>query len=192
MGRRPAALLRLSLIVVCCLITGAPAAVLWAQNADGETAAEDGGETATSPQIGRRSGAKLPRFVALRAPEVNMRTGPGTRYPIDWVYQRRNLPVEIIDEYDTWRRVRDHEGTSGWIHQSMLHARRFVLITSDEGAVLRRDPQDDARPVALLETGVIGHVESCGEIWCVVEVQALKGWLRRDQIFGVYPDEEVR
>jgi len=139
-----------------------------------------------------RSGLKLPRFVSLRAVEVNMRTGPGTRYPIDWVYRRRNLPVEIIDEFDTWRRIRDAEGTVGWVHQSMLQGKRFVLVTEANGILLRRDPQEDARSVARLEAGVIGQLETCGELWCVVEADGFKGWLERTQVYGIYREEEVR
>ena len=132
----------------------------------------------------------LPRFVSLRAPEVNLRTGPGTRYPIDWVYQRRDLPVEIIDEFDTWRRIRDAEGTAGWVHQSMLQSKRSVQITG-EGVSLRRDPQDDSRPLAKLERGVIAKLESCGGAWCVIELDGYKGWIKRAEVWGVYPDEDV-
>ena len=121
-----------------------------------------------------------------------MRTGPGTRYPIDWVYRRRNLPVEIIDEFDTWRRIRDAEGTVGWVHQSMLQGKRFVLVTEANGILLRRDPQEDARSVARLEAGVIGRLETCGELWCVVEADGFKGWLERNQVYGIYLEEEVR
>ena len=136
------------------------------------------------------AGTRLPRFVSLRAPEVNLRTGPGTRYPIDWVYQRRDLPVEVIDEFDTWRRIRDSEGTAGWVHQSMLQTKRSVQITA-EGVSLRRDPQDDARALAKLERGVIARLESCGGAWCVIEIDGYKGWIKRADVWGVYPDEDV-
>ena len=134
---------------------------------------------------------KLPRFASLRADEVNLRAGPGTRSPIEWVYKRRNLPVEVIDEFDTWRRIRDWEGTEGWVHQSMLNGRRSIIIV-DDLAMLRRDPQEDARGVARLESGVIGRVDSCGDLWCVVTAFNRKGWLRREQFYGVYPGEEIR
>ncbi len=182
---------RLNLIGCIGLVLG----VLLAALADPMPVAaqsEEGAADAERSRAAQQTGSRLPRFAALRAPEVNMRTGPGTRYPIDWVYRRQNLPVEIIDEYDTWRRVRDFEGTAGWVHQSMLHGRRYIMVAGDTGAVLRRDPQDDSRPVAKLERGVIGRLETCGDVWCVVEAGNIKGWLRRDQVFGVYPDEEVR
>ena len=138
-----------------------------------------------------RTGLPLPRFVSLRANEVNLRTGPGVRYPIDWVYKRRNLPVEIIDEYETWRRIRDWEGTIGWVHQSMLKGTRNVLFTG-EARDLRRQPELLAPPVAKVEPGVVGRLETCEDEWCKVAVAGVSGWLRRHEFFGVYPREKIR
>ena len=69
------------------------------------------------------SGLPIPRFVSLSADKVFVRTGPALRYPIKWVYQRENMPVEIIQEFDTWRKIRDMDGDDGWVHQSLLSAR---------------------------------------------------------------------
>ncbi len=137
-----------------------------------------------------RTGLPLPRFVSLRAAEVNLRIGPGVRYPIDWVYHRRGLPVEVIDEFETWRRIRDHEGTMGWVHQSMLEGRRSVLV-EPEASFLRRRPEPDAPAVALLEPGVIAYLEGCDGIWCQVTVERHGGWLQRAEVFGLYPDETL-
>jgi SH3-like domain-containing protein len=138
-----------------------------------------------------RTGLPLPRFVSLRAPEVNLRTGPGIRYPIDWVYRRRGLPVEVIDEFETWRRIRDHEGTVGWVHQSMLDGQRRVLITGDV-VVLRRSPESDGAGVARLEPGVSGRLDGCRERWCQITVESFTGWLERDILYGLYPGEDGR
>lgn len=135
------------------------------------------------------SGLPLPRFVSFRSSEANMRTGPGIRYPIKWVYRRRGLPIEIVDEFDTWRQVRDWQGTVGWVHQSMLQGRRYVLVT---GAVrtLFDEPSGESRPVARVEAGVIGELESCNEQdWCQVEIKDITGWLPLDHIYGVYRGE---
>ncbi len=134
------------------------------------------------------SGMPLPRFVSLRAEEVNLRTGPGTRYPIDWIYRRRGMPVEVIDEFDIWRRVRDHEGTVGWIHRSMLTAKRTVLVTG-EPRVLRRRPEAQSPGLASLEAGVIGRLEGCEQDWCRIEAQGFDGWLRRGEVFGIGPGD---
>ncbi len=145
-------------------------------------------ETTTRPSRPGRTGLPLPRFVSLRAGEVNLRTGPGVRYPIDWVYRRRHLPVEVIDEFDTWRRIRDWQGTVGWVHQSMLQGRRTILIVG-ERRLMRRDPRDDAPGLAYVEPGALGTLGTCGGDWCEVEIEGFIGWLRRSEFFGVYDDE---
>ncbi len=154
--------------------------------------AQDDKAPADGRQVERpgRTGLPLPRFVSLRAPEVNLRTGPGVRYPIDWVYRRQGLPVEVIDEFETWRRIRDHEGTMGWVHQSMLDGRRSVLIL-DELRALRRAPEPEATMVARLEPGVVARLDRCVALWCRITVEGLSGWLRREAFYGLYSGEEV-
>ena len=136
--------------------------------------------------------SNVPRFAALKTDETNMRVGPGQRYPIEWVYRRRDLPVEVEKEYDVWRYVRDHEGIRGWVHQVTLSERRTFMIRGAR-ALLRADPNDQARQVAILEVGVIGRLRSCdkGSQWCQVQVGGHKGYLRRDQLWGLLPDEVV-
>jgi SH3-like domain-containing protein len=147
-----------------------------------ETDSKDGKENAGLP---------IPRFVSLRTNPINMRTGPGVRYPVDWVYQRRHLPVEVVAEFDTWRRIRDPDGTEGWVHQSMITGRRTAVVKGGT-QTLRRTNADTAEKVADLEKGVIVNVQRCpAGPFCRVEVNGLQGWLRRDQIWGVYPDETV-
>jgi len=138
-----------------------------------------------------RTGLPLPRFVSLRASEVNLRTGPGIRYPIEWVYKRRDLPVEVVDEFESWRRIRDWEGTLGWVHQSMLRGRRTALILA-QPRLLRAKPEEAAPAVAQLEVGVVGEIAGCGATWCRLTAGGFEGWLRRDEFFGVYPDETLK
>lgn len=130
----------------------------------------------------------IPRFVSLRSNEVNIRTGPGPRYPIEWVMTKQTLPVEILEEFEGWRRIRDWEGTQGWVHQSMLSGRRTGLVIGSV-RLLRRKAEDNAATVARLEPGVIGHLMECRGGWCRMEIGGLRGWLRVDEIFGVYPKE---
>ncbi|GAB4371699.1 MAG: SH3 domain-containing protein [Kiloniellaceae bacterium] len=137
-----------------------------------------------------RTGLPLPRFVSLRAAEVNLRTGPGTRYPIDWVYQRRGMPVEIVDEFDTWRRIRDWQGTEGWVHQSMVQGQRGILVTGKR-QTLRRRPEPDSPGVALVDAGVVGVLKRCQLDWCEVAAGGFTGWLRRDAFYGLYPGEKL-
>lgn len=163
--------------------------------AEGEADAAAGGEAAGVGDAGRpappgRTGLPLPRFVTLRSDEVNLRTGPGTRYPIDWVYQRRGLPVEIVDEFDTWRRIRDWQGTEGWVHQSMVQGQRGLLVTGKR-QILRRRPEAEAPAVAMLDAGVVGVLERCQESWCEVTAGGFSGWLPREAFYGLYPDETL-
>jgi SH3-like domain-containing protein len=136
------------------------------------------------------TGLPLPRYVSLRAGEVNLRTGPGVQYPVDWVYLRQNLPMEIIAEYGTWRKVRDWQGTQGWVHQSMVSRLRTLIITGNTRTV-RRKADAQSKPIAILEAGVIGKLLSCPDLngWCRVDVAGQKGWLRRVDFWGVLKNE---
>ncbi|HAU29127.1 MAG TPA: hypothetical protein DCW68_03340 [Rhodospirillaceae bacterium] len=132
----------------------------------------------------------VPRFVSLRAGKVNVRTGPGLKYPVEWVYTRKGLPVEIVAEYEAWRKLRDWDGAEGWVHQSMLSGRRSVMILGASRAI-RKDPGAESRIVARLDPGVMAELVACRETWCEVSVSGYEGWLERNGLFGVYPDEKI-
>lgn len=134
----------------------------------------------------------LPRFVSLRADEVKMRTGPGVQYPVEWVYHRQRLPVEIIAEYQTWRKVRDWQGTQGWIHQSLLASSRTFIVTGGVRAI-REAADPDSRTVARAEAGVVGRLVECpgNGVWCRVESEGHEGWLRRVDFWGAHKTEVV-
>jgi SH3-like domain-containing protein len=133
----------------------------------------------------------LPRFVSLRADVVNLRTGPGSRYPVEWVYRRKGLPVEILAQHDQWRQVRDWQGTEGWVHERLVTSARTVIVKGVQ-RVIRTEPANTAAPVAKLDPGVIAHLLECRGPWCRIETANIKGWLERDEVWGVYPDEVVR
>lgn len=132
----------------------------------------------------------LPRFVSLRVNDVNLRTGPGSRYPVEWVYHRKGLPVEIIDQYDQWRRIRDWQGTEGWVHQRMVTGTRTIIVKGGQ-QILHADANAASAPLAKLDPGVIARLIECRAQWCELETQSIKGWLTRDEIWGVYADEVV-
>ncbi|MDF1585345.1 SH3 domain-containing protein [Marinimicrococcus flavescens] len=146
---------------------------------------------AASPELGP-SGLPLPRFVSLAAEPINIRTGPGKQYPLKWVYARRGLPVQIVDEFDTWRKIRDLDGEEGWVHGSLLSRRRTVLLTGAELLGLRRAPAADARLLLRAEPGVVGGLLDCSEGWCFVEIEGQRGWLERTALYGILPDEMRR
>jgi len=122
-----------------------------------------------------------------------MRTGPGVQYPVEWEYRRQFLPIEIIAEYGTWRKVRDWQGAQGWVHQNMLSGRRTFIVT-EEVRTVRRDPSTKSPGVAGLEPGVIGRIQFCpaNSTWCRVEADGHYGWLRRVEFWGVYRHETLK
>lgn len=131
----------------------------------------------------------VPRFVTLGTDEVNVRTGPGIRYPIRFIFKKDGLPVEIIKEFDVWRQIRDMEGNTGWVHQSLLSGKRAVIVKGHMQTLFKK-PVETARPVVQLEPGVIAGLDRCDEEWCYLSVASYKGWLRRENVWGVYADEK--
>jgi SH3-like domain-containing protein len=147
------------------------------------------GNAARAEDDAEAPGLPVPRFVSLRSGEVNMRVGPGTRYSINWVYKREGLPVEIVQEFDQWRKIRDMDGTTGWVHKQMLQGRRSAIIKA-RVAVLRRSPDAKASAVIKAEKGVYGRLSECKKEWCLVQLQGKKAWARKADIWGIFAAEE--
>ncbi len=149
------------------------------------------------PPRGAVTNLPTPRFAALRSDRVNLRVGPDTRFPIEWRYERRDLPVMIIREHDQWRRIRDVDGTEGWVHQSNLTpGRRTFLVRQIEGGdvPLRRRGDAESPVAARLRPGVIGRLRACeaGSAFCEVQAGEARGFVARTHIFGALADEEFR
>jgi SH3-like domain-containing protein len=141
-----------------------------------------------------KSGLPIPRFVTLKSGRVNLRVGPGRSYPVEWMYLKSGLPVEVIQEYDNWRRIRDSEGTEGWINQSLLSGKRSGIAApwfrgKDAIIPMRASPVDDARLVASVEPGAMGEIETCDGNWCQMRFDRYKGWVPQSMIWGAYPNE---
>ena len=142
----------------------------------------------TKSDIAPEEKLPIPRFVTLGTDEVNVRTGPGLRYPIKVIIRKDGLPVEIIREFDVWRQIRDVDGDEGWVHKSMLSGKRTVIIKGAVQALLKK-PASDAKPVARLEPGVIADLEKCAGQWCYIDVASYDGWMKRENLWGVYASE---
>jgi SH3-like domain-containing protein len=136
------------------------------------------------------AGEAAPHFASLHADKVNLRAGPGDRYPIEWVYVRKDWPVEVVGQFDHWRRVRDWQGTEGWVHEKMIASRREVIVTGEVRAI-RQAPDLSAALVARAEPGVVAQLLECRPGWCRVETGDVTGWIARADIWGVYPTETV-
>ena len=130
------------------------------------------------------------RFASLRAKEVNVRAGPGVRYHVKWVFVRKRLPVMITAEFESWRKIRDLQGAEGWVHRAMLSAARTVIVRADT-MILRRRASGTSPAVAQLAPGMVARIERCDAQWCRVSVRAYSGWLRRDGLWGLAPNETM-
>lgn len=139
--------------------------------------------------VGTVTGYPIPRFVSIRSDEVNVRSGPGTRFPVKWILERKGLPVEVVQEYDTWRKIRDVDGEEGWVQQSMISPKRNAIVVGVDTVSVKKDAEDDARDIAQLEPSVQVTLIKCDETWCEIEVEDIDGFVRKKDIWGIYADE---
>ena len=149
---------------------------------------------ALAEQTGSATGLPVPRYVSLKSDRVNLREGPSKDHRTSWVFQRAGLPVEITAEFETWRKVRDSEGSEGWVLHSLLSGRRTALIAPWKKAeVLPLFAKADtaSEQVAKLQTGVIANVKQCSGKWCRVFGEGFDGFIEQANLWGAYPDEKV-
>jgi SH3-like domain-containing protein len=162
----------------------------------GERAAASAEEPALQPgtTIGK-SGLPLPRFASLKATgKVNVRVGPGEGYNVAWVFVRPSLPVEIIQEYDSWRRIRDSSGATGWIFHTLLTPKRTAVVTpwgKDGPLAIHESASSTAAVTAYLQPGVQAAVDSCRNGWCDLSGKGFAGWIEQGELWGVYANEVV-
>ncbi len=158
-----------------------------------------GAEMAFAQSAKGASGLPLPRFVSLKSKRVNLRIGPSTDYAASWMYTKAGLPVEIIQEYDNWRRIRDADGTEGWVNQALLSGSRTAVaapwMRGKGEAVyvnMRRDPMPSSSVIAKLEPGVVFEVKECTGDWCRVDAGGAEGWVAQSEVWGAYPGEAFK
>jgi SH3-like domain-containing protein len=169
----------MQLCVALCLLASGVAAQEATPVAVGSLAA---------PSTGPETNLPLPRYVSLKASEANVRRGPSLSHRIDWVFQRRSMPLQVIAEYGHWRRVIDREGQGGWVHYTMLSGARSVIIDQDQ-LRLRSRPREDSRETVELEAGVIARLGECELVWCRLTAGGYKGWAPKAVLWGVEADE---
>ena len=157
---------------------------------------------------GARADDDVLRYVSLDTDKAYMRTGPGLRYPVEWVFVRdgwpfqviseygywrkvRDIdgwPFQVISEYGYWRKVRDIDGTAGWMHMNLLTSKRRVIVTGDVENVYK-EPDAASRQVAILEKGVVADLRDCKDDWCQVSIRdadgkIFSGWMQRAGLWG--------
>ena len=151
-----------------------------------------------SIKIGIYSGLPIPRYVSLKSEKVKLRIGPGKKYKTQYVYIVNHFPVKIIAEFDNWRKIRDIDGSEGWIHTSMLSGNRYVLLVHNKiflrnelsrhiaksQSILFSSDTEKSAPLAKVELGAVLKLNKCKERWCKVEAESISGWVRKENLFG--------
>jgi SH3-like domain-containing protein len=141
------------------------------------------------------SGLPLPRFASLKSDHVNVRGGPNKDHDVAWIYTRPALPVEITAEYENWRRIRDRDGTEGWVYHTLLSGKRTAYVANPKtrpDLVPLYEAADRMSPLrAMLEPGVLGTVKRCNGQWCRFAGNGFDGWIEQGRLWGVYPNEKV-
>lgn len=139
---------------------------------------------ATAQERGPVTDLPLPRFVSLKADEGNVRRGPSLGHRIDWVFKRRDMPLQIIAEHGNWRRVLDNDGEGGWVHHSLLSGARTVVVAEDM-TPMRVRPDVSAPEIARMQRGVVARLGACGPEWCRLTADRYRGWSRKAALWGV-------
>jgi SH3-like domain-containing protein len=145
-------------------------------------------------QIGTATGLPVPRYVSLKSDRVNLREGPSKDHRTSWVFQRAGLPVEITAEFETWRKIRDSEGSEGWVLHSLLSGRRTALIFPSrraEAIELFSKAGNRSEAIARLQAGVIGSLRGCDGAWCRLSGEGFDGYVEQQNLWGVYPGERL-
>lgn len=161
--------------------------------------------TFAAAEVGPVTGLPMPRFVALKSNETNLRKGPNVKYPISWNYKLKGYPMEVVAEFENWRKLRDHDGAEGWVHENLITGSRSVYIKSnsylnkpgdypivENELILFRYPDENSYPMIRAEVGVVAKLKSCNLEWCKVRLDDVSGWVRKANLWGVYENEEIK
>ena len=146
-----------------------------------------------SSQPKSETGLPIPRFVSLRSELVNARSGPGARYPIEWVYMQKGAPVEIVAEFELWRKIKDWQGSQSWVHKAMLTGKRTVKVITPGENNLYAKPNFKSRVLAKVEDEVVGDIMECpgDKAFCRVRFSSVDGWIPKQNLYGIYPQEVI-
>jgi len=132
----------------------------------------------------------VPYWASIAAGDALMRSGPGRNFPSIWRYRRADLPVKVVQIHESWRKVREPDGTEGWMAAALLSIQRTAIVTGDT-RTLRAAPDAGARILWRVEPGVVGRIAHCASGWCEFEVRGRAGYIRIDEIWGVDPGETI-
>lgn len=133
--------------------------------------------------VAAQSDSDLPYWASIDVDEARMRAGPSTEFPIKWIYQRKYLPLKVIDRIDSWRKVEDPAGDQGWMHVRLISPERTAIVTG-EIREMHSDPDPNAHVVWRAEPGVVGRISDCERRWCLFDVAGQRGWIEDSGIWG--------
>ena len=136
------------------------------------------------------TGYKIPRFVSLKSDEINLRVGPSINYPIKITYVYQNFPVEIVDEYDVWRKVRDNENNIGWIKGSLLKGDRYGIVISKEDQYANIYKYPRGKSIGKIGINNLVKINKCLQLWCLIKSNKNKFWIKKKNLWGVYELEK--
>ena len=143
---------------------------------------------AEDQKLGQVTHLPLPRYVSLKTDEGNVRRGPSLTHRIDWVFTRRDMPLQITAEHGHWRKVQDRDGAGGWVHYALLSGVRTVLVEQDMTPIYNR-PDPQSQLAARFELGVIARLGECTADWCRISAGGYRGWTLKTNLWGVDADE---
>ena len=123
-------------------------------------------------------------FLTLRYNKVHLRQGPSHEYPIKIFYKKKFLPVLIQDESDNFRKIRDHENNTGWIHISQLSKKKAAIVVDDD-LIMFKSPTIYSKPIAMLKKGKLSKIIKCKNEWCKAKTGEYKGWLKKESLWGL-------
>ena len=123
-------------------------------------------------------------FLTLRNDKVNLRQGPSFEYPIKLFYKKKFLPVLVQDSFENFRKIRDHENNTGWVHISQLSKKKAAITIEDDQLVFDR-PSIYSTPSVVLKKGKLCRIKKCKDNWCKVQVENFKGWIKKDNLWGL-------
>ena len=181
-------------LAVVSIAAGAVLIAVHGQRAAASASEDEAAGTATPGVAVGKSGQPVPRFVSLKAGRANVRVGPGDDYKVAWVFAKQALPVEVIAEFDTWRRIRDSDGTVGWVFHSLLSSKRTAVVSpwqKGDPLPIHASATSDAAVTAYLQPGVLATIEHCRNGWCDLSGKGFSGWIEQGHLWGVYPGEAV-
>jgi SH3-like domain-containing protein len=130
------------------------------------------------------------KYLSIRTSVANLRIGPSSSHPIAYVYEKKNMPVEVIDEFEVWRKVKDYQGDTGWVHLSQLSRKRSLLTTKD-GIVLYKKSTIYSEPIIKIGKSEAVVIKKCIPNWCLVEIQKYKGWIQTEHVWGLENKEII-